>query len=72
MRSTGRWVVAVLLYACSSCITVVSQAIAGGVANIASNNSQGDTVTDLVFAVRDEDIKVHINVEESVRVCLLQ
>ena len=71
MRSTGRWVVALLLCACSSCITVVSQAIAGGVATIASNNSQGDTVTDLVRAVRDEDIKVHINVEECVRVCLL-
>ena len=71
MRSTERRVVALLVCACSSCITIVSQAIAGGVAAVASNNSQGDTVTDLVRAVRDEDIKVHINVEESVRVCLL-
>ena len=34
----------------------------------ASSNTKGETVTDLVRAVRDEEVKVHINVEEGVRV----
>ena len=56
---------------CFLCTYIALQAIAGGAASVASTGERGDTVTDLVRAVRDEDIKVHINIEDAVHVSRL-
>jgi len=52
---------------CNHCAHPIIQAIAGACGTVNSAGSSGETVTDLVRAVRDEDIRVHINVQESVR-----
>ena len=57
---------------CNHCICVITQAIAGAVGTVNGAGSSGETVTDLVKAVRDEDIRVHVNVQESVRACHCQ
>ena len=50
---------------CAGCCV---QAMAGGAASVAATGDKAETVTDLVRAVREEEFKVHTNVEEAVRV----
>ena len=49
-------------------VFLLVEALANGMAACAPSNTSGETVTDLVRAVREEDVKVHINVEDGVRV----
>ena len=49
-------------------VFLLVEALANGMAASAPSNTSGETVTDLVRAVREEDVKVHINVEDGVRV----
>lgn len=46
------------------------EALAGTAASLPAGNGQAESVTDLVRAVRDEELRVHINVEEAVKACL--
>ena len=47
------------------------EAFSASAASVPASGSRGDSVTELVRAVRDEELRVHVNVEEAVRVCLL-
>ena len=45
------------------------EALATNVAALPAGNDKAESVTDLVRAVRDEELRVHINVEEAVKAC---